>query len=295
MSAAVYHFGPFTLDRGSYRLLKGAVPLTLPPKVLDLLFLLVSRPSSLVTKEDILQALWPDVAVTDNAITQVVSDLRQALGDNTASPQFVQTVPRRGYRFVAAVEVVEAPAPAPTPMRAATATAGERRGPRAIAVMDFTNVTSDPQVAWLASGIAETVTNDLRAIEDLTVLDRAFVAGGATKPHWRIVDHSPTGGIDFHGPPGRVTKVEVKSLVQSTDADMDDTFRRIEMRLGLEHVQRRLQRFRTRSAACFLIEAAGKPAAKALGADWPSFAMAVDVKVGEADAVRRVAQFDSLR
>ena len=108
-----------------------------------------------------------------------MSDLRQALGDNTASPQFVQTVPRRGYRFVAAVEVVEAPAPAPTPMRAATATAGERRGPRVIAVMDFTNVTSDPQVAWLASGIAETVTNDLRAIEDLTVLDRAFVTGGA--------------------------------------------------------------------------------------------------------------------
>ena len=120
-----------------------------------------------------MQALWPDVAVTDNAITQVVSDLRQALGDNTASPQFVQTVPRRGYRFVAAVEVVEAPAPAPTPVRAATAAAGQRRGPRVIAVMDFTNVTSDPQVAWLASGIAETVTNDLRAIEDLAVLDRA--------------------------------------------------------------------------------------------------------------------------
>ena len=63
------------------------MPLTLPPKVLDLLFLLVSRPSSLVTKDDILQALWPDVAVTDNAITQVVSDLRQALGDSTASPR----------------------------------------------------------------------------------------------------------------------------------------------------------------------------------------------------------------
>lgn len=179
MSAAVYHFGPFTLDRGSYRLLKGAAPLTLPPKVLDLLFLLVSRPSSLVTKEDILQALWPDVAVTDNAITQVVSDLRQALGDSTASPAYVQTVPRRGYRFVAAVEVVQAPAPAPTPVRSTPATAGERRGPRVIAVMDFTNVTSDPQVAWLASGIAETVTNDLRAIEDLAVLDRALVGGAA--------------------------------------------------------------------------------------------------------------------
>ena len=176
-AAAVYHFGPFTLDRGSYRLLRGAAPLTLPPKVLDLLFLFVSRPSSLVTKEEILQALWPDVAVTDNAITQVVSDLRQALGDSSATPAFVQTVPRRGYRFVAPVEVIDAPVPQPARVAApAPAAAGERRAPRSIAVMDFTNVSSDPQVTWLASGIAETVTNDLRAIEDLTVLDRAIVA-----------------------------------------------------------------------------------------------------------------------
>ena len=91
-----YQFGPFRLDGRAYRLSKGAEAIDLPPKVLDLLFLLAEKPGALFTKEEIFDALWPGVSVTDNAITQVVSDLRQALGDSPASPSFVQTVPRRG-------------------------------------------------------------------------------------------------------------------------------------------------------------------------------------------------------
>jgi len=98
-----FRFGRFTLDRDSYRLLRDGEPLSLAPKAIDLLFLFCTRPSALITKDDILGALWPGIAVTDNAITQVVSDLRQALGDSAGSPSFVQTVPRRGYRFVAPV------------------------------------------------------------------------------------------------------------------------------------------------------------------------------------------------
>jgi len=102
-----YRFDPFVLDGRAYRLMRGEMPLELPPKVLDLLFLLAAKPGALLTKEDIFDALWPGVSVTDNAITQVVSDLRQALGDTPASPAFVQTVPRRGYRFIAGVTVVD--------------------------------------------------------------------------------------------------------------------------------------------------------------------------------------------
>jgi DNA-binding winged helix-turn-helix (wHTH) protein len=103
-----YRFGPFRLDAVGFRLLRGEAPIPLSPKALDLLLLLVSRPAALVSKADILQALWSDVAVTDNALTQVVSDLRQALGDSPASPSYIQTVARRGYRFVAAVEMIPA-------------------------------------------------------------------------------------------------------------------------------------------------------------------------------------------
>ena len=162
-AASSFRFGPFRLDRTAYRLLEGERAIELSPKAIDLLLLLVERPGALVTKDEILKMVWPDVAVTDNALTQVVSDLRQALGDSSTAPRYVETVPRRGYRFIAAVESAVADAP------------GAAR-PRTIAVIDFANVTGEPDVAWLSAGIAETVTNDLRAIRDLRVIDRALVA-----------------------------------------------------------------------------------------------------------------------
>ncbi len=94
----------------------GQRPVALSPKALDLLILFVSKPGALFTKDDILNTLWRDVAVTDNALTQVVSELRQALGDDPASPRFIETVPRRGYRFVADVTIA-----APTGVTAAPA------------------------------------------------------------------------------------------------------------------------------------------------------------------------------
>jgi DNA-binding winged helix-turn-helix (wHTH) protein len=101
----VYRFGPFPLDAGSFMLHRGDAPLALPPKLLDLLRYFVARPSALVSKEELFQSLWPDVVVTENALTQAVSDLRQALGDDRSSPTYIQTVAKRGFRFVAPVEV----------------------------------------------------------------------------------------------------------------------------------------------------------------------------------------------
>ena len=166
-----YRFGPFTLDPASYRLLKEGEVVALSPKIIDLLLYLVARPSALVTKDELFRALWPDVAVTDNALTQAVSELRQALGDNSSKPVYVQTVARRGYRFIAPVN---AAAPAPATQTAAVSEPAATAQP-AIAVLDFTNVSGDREVAWLSSGIAETVTNDLRATSSLRVIDRLRV------------------------------------------------------------------------------------------------------------------------
>jgi DNA-binding winged helix-turn-helix (wHTH) protein/tetratricopeptide (TPR) repeat protein len=158
-----YTFGSFRFDAAAYRLFAGDRPVQLAPKILDLLRLLASKPSQLVTKEDILRELWPDVAVTDNAITQAVSELRHALGDDPSAPQFVQTVPRRGYRFIAPVaSAAQAPSPAATLSTAK----------RTIAVADFENVTANADDGWMAVGIAETVANDLRSFWDFRVLDR---------------------------------------------------------------------------------------------------------------------------
>ena len=170
-------FGSFHFDAAAYRLFAGDRPVQLSPKLLDLLRLLASRPSQLVTKEDILRELWPDVAVTDNAITQAVSELRHALGDNPAAPRFVQTVPRRGYRFIAAVEASPSRIVRSAPsVQAATSRSSAKR---MIAVADFQNVTADANDAWMAAGIAETVANDLRSFWDLRVMDRRSLAEDA--------------------------------------------------------------------------------------------------------------------
>lgn len=167
MRFVTYRFGRFQLDGKSYQLMGDGGIIAQPPKVLDLLILLASRPGELVTKDDILATLWPDVAVTDNAITQAVSAAREALGDDVANPQFIQTVPRKGYRFVASVEVIT------SEVSPALVTPADAGGARRIAVADFVNVAGDPETAWLSVGIAETVSDDLRALRDLRVVDRA--------------------------------------------------------------------------------------------------------------------------
>jgi DNA-binding winged helix-turn-helix (wHTH) protein/TolB-like protein/Flp pilus assembly protein TadD len=171
-----YKFGPFIVERTAYRVLKDGEPLTVTPKLVDVLLHFVSRPSVLVTKEELLSALWPDVAVTDNALTQAISDLRQVLGDDASAPRFIQTVARRGYRFIAAVEPLAAAGGTDSPAAVDAVLPGENGVVRSVAVLDFTNVSGDRDVGWLATGIAETVTNDLTAFRVLRVVDRVRVA-----------------------------------------------------------------------------------------------------------------------
>jgi DNA-binding winged helix-turn-helix (wHTH) protein len=175
-----YRFGPFRADRIGYRVFKDDQALDLTPKLLDLLFYFLERPATLVTKEALLDSVWPDANVTDNALAQAISDLRDALGDEPASPAYIRTVSRRGYRFVATVEspAADAPIAAPTPTTPVGALGAAERsaGQPTIAVLDFVNVTGDGEIAWLASGIAETVTMDLAALDRFRVIDR-----------WRVV------------------------------------------------------------------------------------------------------------
>src|SRR5215471_10396025 len=102
-----YRFGPFLVDRARYRVYRGADVLELTPKLLDLLLHLVDHAGSLVTKEQLLDALWPGANVTDNALAQAVPELREALDDDAATPRFIKTVARRGYRFIAPVEIIK--------------------------------------------------------------------------------------------------------------------------------------------------------------------------------------------
>lgn len=189
----MYRFGAFTFDCVSYRVTHGAHVVNLTPKLLDLLLYLLERPAMLVTKDELLDALWPGANVTQNALAQAISELRQALGDDAASPQFIRTVARRGYRFIAPVTIPADAAAASTTIHAVNASAAGPAAsasaavdkPRAesqtatgsapIAVMDFSVTAGDRVDTWLGAGITETVTSDLGRLRHFRVVDRRRV------------------------------------------------------------------------------------------------------------------------
>ena len=105
-----YRFGPFELDAAQGRLLRSGSRVKLQDLPLRLLVLLVERPGEIVTREQLRQRLWPEDTFVefDNSLGVAVRKLREALRDSADTPRFVETVPRRGYRFVAPVTVEDA-------------------------------------------------------------------------------------------------------------------------------------------------------------------------------------------
>lgn len=102
-----YRFGPFQLDVRERRLLRGTDVIPLRLKVFDTLRVLVENAGRLVTKDELLATVWPDTTVEENNLNHNISVLRKALGEKATGQQYIETVPRMGYRFVAAVEAAE--------------------------------------------------------------------------------------------------------------------------------------------------------------------------------------------
>src|SRR6185503_18534961 len=97
----VYAFGPFLLDTRERRLLRDGQPVPLTIKAFDLLEVLAKNDGRLLRKEELLRLVWSDAVVEENNLTVTVSALRKALGEGPTDRQYIETVPRRGYRFVA--------------------------------------------------------------------------------------------------------------------------------------------------------------------------------------------------
>jgi DNA-binding winged helix-turn-helix (wHTH) protein len=100
-AATTVHFAPFTLDVHRFVLTRDGAMVDLSPRLVELLAYLAARPGDLVTKDELLERFWPDVNVTENTLTRAIADIRKALGDDAGAARFIQTVSRRGYRFVA--------------------------------------------------------------------------------------------------------------------------------------------------------------------------------------------------
>src|ERR687884_346936 len=101
MSSPQWRFADFHLDPGNACLWRGTQPVALTPKAFDVLHYLVTHPDRLVTKGTLLDAVWPELAISDVVVRVAIGELRRALRDTAQAPRFIATVHRRGYRFVA--------------------------------------------------------------------------------------------------------------------------------------------------------------------------------------------------
>jgi TolB-like protein/DNA-binding winged helix-turn-helix (wHTH) protein/Flp pilus assembly protein TadD len=209
-SRQTYRFGDFEFDPTSGELRKDGLKVRLQEQPFQILTLLLKRPGEVVTREEVRQALWPgDTFVDfDVGLNSAVKRLRDALSDSADSPRFVETLPRRGYRFIAPLETPpgsppatreEPPRPALPPrsrLRSwggaaaavavvagliVTGTWPRLRGQlasapiRSLAVLPFENLTGNPEQDYFADGMTDAVITDLAQVRALRVISRTSV------------------------------------------------------------------------------------------------------------------------
>jgi TolB-like protein/Tfp pilus assembly protein PilF len=174
----VYSFGPFRLNEAERLVLRNGQPVPLTPKVFDILLLLVKSAGHLVSKNRLLNETWPEVFVDEANISVNISTLRRALGENPGEHQYIETVSKCGYRFVAHVtENAEKMIQFEAPSQRQVASEAEKSGARvkhlgfySLAVLPFNNERADPRVQYLANGLAESVIRNLSQLRNLRVV-----------------------------------------------------------------------------------------------------------------------------
>jgi len=169
-----YEFGPYQLSVNTRLLKRAGETISLTPKAAEILVLLVTRAGQLIEKDELLKEIWPDTFVEEANLSQNIFYLRKALGDDRAGPKYIETVTRRGYRFIAAVKVVEV-----EENHLANGVHGNNRP--VVAVLPFTNVMGDPEVEYLVQGITDNIINNLSRISKLRVMSRSAVVRYKTK------------------------------------------------------------------------------------------------------------------
>ena len=174
----IYEFGSFRLNAGDRILLHGDRTVHLTEKVFNVLLLLVERSGHLVTKEELMEQVWPDSVVEENNLTVSMSALRKALGERQKGGRYIETVSRRGYRFIADVREMKDGETVPIREKEGVTSGRTKAGlsssaTTTLAVLPLLNVSDDPSLEYFSDGITESIINALSKLPQLKVLARS--------------------------------------------------------------------------------------------------------------------------
>jgi DNA-binding winged helix-turn-helix (wHTH) protein/TolB-like protein len=193
---AMHRFGPFQYDAEQRLLLRDGDIVPLVPKAIDTLHVLLERRGRVVEKSDLMKLVWPDTTVEDVGLARNISILRKALGDEGGESQYIETIPRRGYRFAAEPALARPPARIrrnwllPAAAIAALAALGWMiywqfytpskylaRGPgfAALAVVPFECLTPELESSAFSRGLSESLVSDLANFPGLQVVSPSTV------------------------------------------------------------------------------------------------------------------------
>src|SRR5260370_11313386 len=194
----VYEFGPFRYDADQKLLFRQDELVPLAPKAVDTLEVLLNRRGRVVDKTELMKLVWPDTVVEEVGLARNVSLLRKALGDETETVAYIETIPKRGYRFIAEVRVIATGGGQPAPrthrrwwIAAATVVAIVgliywqfytpsrflRRGDvtASLAVVPFETLTPDPDRNAFSQGLTELLVADLSQLDGVYVISPSTV------------------------------------------------------------------------------------------------------------------------
>jgi TolB-like protein/Tfp pilus assembly protein PilF len=160
-SKQIYEFGPFRLNPAARTLLCNGEPVSLSAKVFDLLLVLVQNSGRVIEKAELLKFVWHDAFVEENNLTVSVAALRKALGETPRGHLYIETIPKRGYHFIAQVREVR--------------DESLDRAIDSVAVLPLVNPSDDPDLAYLSDGITESIINSLSRLPHLKVMARSTV------------------------------------------------------------------------------------------------------------------------
>src|SRR6266404_8651715 len=192
-SQGTVRFGPFELDQDAGELRKGGTKVRLQEQPLQILQILLEQPGKVVAREELQKRIWSSDTFVDfdHGINNAIKRLREALGDTAETPCYVETLPRRGYRFIGKIE---------------------RETPkfRSLAVLPLENLSRDPEQEYFAEGLTEALITTLAKIGELRVVSRTSAM------HYRGV-HKPLHEI--------ARELEVDAIVEGTVLRVEDRIR----------------------------------------------------------------------